>query len=40
MRIDIDDDPDGRPSVLSFCIGGVLVVLILFFAASYSGYLW
>ncbi|MDR6636339.1 hypothetical protein J2X72_005155 [Phyllobacterium sp. 1468] len=40
MRIDFDDDPDGRPSVLSLCIGGVLVVLMLFLAASYTGYLW
>ena len=40
MRIEFDDDPDGRPSVLSFCIGGILSVLILFLAASYAGYLW
>jgi hypothetical protein len=32
MRIGFDDDPDGRPSVLSFCMGGVSVVLMLLIA--------
>ena len=40
MRIDFDDDPDGRPSVLSLCIGGILVVLMLLIATSYAGHLW
>jgi hypothetical protein len=40
MRIDFDDDRDGRPMILSFCIGGVLIVLLLLLAASYAGYLW
>jgi hypothetical protein len=40
MRIEFDDDPDGRPSMLSFCIGGILSVLMLLAVASYAGYLW
>ncbi|WP_457302164.1 hypothetical protein [Phyllobacterium sp. P5_D12] len=40
MRMDFDDDPEGRPSVLSFCIGGILSVLMLLLAASYAGHLW
>jgi hypothetical protein len=40
MQIDFDDDPNGRPSALSFCIGGILSVLMLLLAASYAGYFW
>jgi hypothetical protein len=40
MQMDFDDDPEGRPSVLSFCIGGILVVLMLLIATTYAGYLW
>ena len=40
MHMDFDDDPDGRPSVLSFCIGGIFLVFILLLTANYAGYLW
>ena len=40
MRLDSDVNPNGRPSVLSFCTGGILVVLVLLFVASCAGYLW
>ena len=40
MRMDFDDDPEGRPGALSFCIGGILSVLMLLLTASYAGHLW